>query len=80
MTCRELADFIIDYVGGTLPPDVTRRFDHHLAICPNCVRYLANYRATVALGRRAFEDDNQSAQESGAPEELIAAILAARHR
>jgi anti-sigma factor RsiW len=78
VTCRELADFIIDYVGGTLPSDVRRTFEHHLGICPNCVNYLANYQASIALGRGVFKADDKAAAESGAPEELIAAILAAR--
>ncbi|HXW08320.1 MAG TPA: zf-HC2 domain-containing protein [Vicinamibacterales bacterium] len=78
MTCRELADFILDYLAGTLPDETRRIFDHHLTICPNCVRYLATYRSTVELGRRAFEDDDRRAREAGVPEELIAAILAAR--
>lgn len=81
VTCRELADFIGDYRDGALEADVRARFERHLTRCPNCVRYLAAYEKAIAVGRRAFatEDaDRVPAAASGAPEELIRAILAAR--
>ena len=80
MTCRELAEFILDYLEGDLEAGVRERFDRHLTLCANCVRYLDAYKATVALGRRAFEDDEQSAAQAGVPESLINAILATRPR
>ena len=51
MTCRELTEFLIDYVDGTLSPDERARFDGHLARCPDCVTYLRNYEATIRLGK-----------------------------
>jgi anti-sigma factor RsiW len=79
MTCRELADFIMDYVNGELPGEVKSAFEKHLAVCPNCVNYLATYRTTVDLSRRAFEaDDGDPTLQM--PEELIRAILDARNR
>jgi anti-sigma factor RsiW len=78
MTCRELADFLMDYVSGELPEDVRARFDHHLSLCPNCVHYLASYRATVELGRRAFQCDDEDAAAGAVPDDLVQAILAAR--
>ena len=83
MTCRELADFIIDYVDGELEADVRSNFERHLTRCPNCVRYLAAYRTSIQMGRRALDADadaDRSAAEAGAPEDLINAILAARPR
>lgn len=79
MTCRELADFIDDYLGGDLPPDVRSAFEHHLTLCPACVRYIAAYRTTVDLNRRAFGGAD-AAEASDAPEDLVKAILAARQR
>ncbi|HJR59431.1 MAG TPA: zf-HC2 domain-containing protein [Vicinamibacterales bacterium] len=75
MTCRELADFIADYLSGALPIDVQARFEHHLTLCPDCVNYLAAYQATVELNRRAFAAAEAAAD---APEDLIKAILASR--
>jgi anti-sigma factor RsiW len=77
MTCRELADFLGDYLAGDLPAEVRAAFDRHLSLCPNCVDYVASYRSTIELGRRAFADEQADAT-SEVPEELVQAILAAR--
>lgn len=50
-TCREVIDFLMDYLEGDLAPERRRAFDEHLAECPSCLAYLATYRATVALAR-----------------------------
>ena len=47
MTCRELADFLLDYVNEDLPSDVRQSFDRHLTLCPNCVAYVRAYRTTI---------------------------------
>lgn len=80
MTCREVADFLMDYLSGDLSADLRRTFEEHLVICESCRTYLADYQATVELGRRAFEDEDASAEAAGVPEELLKAILAARGR
>ena len=77
VTCREFADFIMDYLEAELPPDVLTAFEHHLSICENCDRYLAQYRATVAAGRAAFDDPESKVPEE-VPEDLVKAILASR--
>ena len=68
----------MDYLSGELSESVVRGFEQHLKVCPNCVRYLANYKATVELGRRAFDDDCEDAATAGVPEELVRAIVSAR--
>lgn len=80
VTCRELADFILDYLDGGLAAEERARFEGHLSRCPNCRRYVAAYETTVSLGRRAFDDEKATAETTGAPEDLIKAILAARAR
>jgi anti-sigma factor RsiW len=79
MTCRELADFIMDYLNGDLAPEVRSAFERHLTVCPNCVNYLATYRTTIDLSRRAFADDDDEAAFQ-MPEELVRAILDSRKR
>ena len=79
MTCRELADFIMDYFDGHLSGDVRSAFEKHLSVCPNCVSYLATYKTTVDLSRRAFEPD-ETDPSLQMPEELVRAILDARKR
>jgi anti-sigma factor RsiW len=80
VTCRELADFIIGYLDGDLAADVREKFDRHLTRCPNCRRYLAAYETTVSLGRHAFDDRDATADATGAPDDLIKAILSSRSR
>ena len=77
MTCRELSEFIADYLSGEIPADTRQQFDRHLFLCANCVNYLASYKATMELGRRAFEDEDADVPPQ-VPEELVKAILAAR--
>ena len=79
MTCREFADFIMDYLSGELSAESRAAFEYHLSLCINCVRYLASYQGAVKLGKRAFEDDDAKVP-SQVPEELVNAILAARPR
>jgi anti-sigma factor RsiW len=76
VTCRECAEFLSDYLEGDLPADVREVFEQHLALCPNCVTYLAQFRATVLAGQRAFDEDTDASDV--VPEELIQAILASR--
>jgi len=76
MTCRELIDVLDDYLTGELPAGERIVFDAHLATCAACIAYLRAYRDTVRVARAAAADDD----ETDAPAELIAAILAARGR
>ena len=77
MTCREFAEFIADYLSGELPPETRAQFECHLDVCPNCVAYLSNYRDTMALGRRAFADEDAGLPDD-VPDDLVQAILASR--
>jgi anti-sigma factor RsiW len=76
VTCRDFAEFLLGYVEGALPADTRRRFDTHLAICPDCVRYLQHYTGTITAGRVAMADE----LPADVPEDLVRAILAARER
>ena len=78
MTCREFADFILDYSTGELAAPIRGAFERHLSLCPNCVEYLAQYLGAVKLGRAAFVDDEAAATAAGVPEQLLVSILAAR--
>ena len=40
MKCRELAEFLIDYVSGELPDETRVHFELHLTRCRNCHAYL----------------------------------------
>jgi anti-sigma factor RsiW len=77
VTCRQFADFIADYLSGELPAPTLEQFEHHLTICQNCLTYVANYRQTIALGRRVFTEDD-AALPGDVPEDLVSAILSLR--
>jgi anti-sigma factor RsiW len=67
----------MDYLSGELARGHGLAFEQHLALCPNCERYLAQYRETIAAGRAAYTDPD-AAIPLDVPEELVRAILATR--
>ena len=75
-SCREVLDFLADYLDGELPDATRSEFERHLAKCPECVEYLDGYREAVRLGRLA--GDPVGAPQEEVPEELVAVILASR--
>jgi anti-sigma factor RsiW len=79
VTCRELAEFIGEYLSGELSPETTALFEQHLSQCPNCVAYLSNYQDAIKLGRAAFADDDAEVPDD-VPAHLVDAILASRQR
>jgi anti-sigma factor RsiW len=48
-TCKSVNAFLTDYVEGRLEPKTARRFEDHIEVCPNCLRYLDQYRETVSM-------------------------------
>lgn len=79
MTCREFADFIMDYMTGELPGDERALFERHLQRCPHCPEYLKQYEDSVKAGRRAFDALDDDVPVS-VPDELVQAILQATRR
>ena len=75
MTCRELIDFIGDYLDDELAPAMRAEFERHLRACPSCVAYLDAYKQAMRLGRLAVAPSEDAAP---APEGLIRAIRASR--
>jgi anti-sigma factor RsiW len=74
MTCREFVEFLWRYIDNDLAPGEPSTFDAHLARCPQCVRYLRQYQATIRTGKGAVvASDNVVPAE--VPEDLIQAIL-----
>ncbi len=77
MTCKDLIDFLDDYLAGALPPGQRERFEEHLAVCRDCANYLDSYKRTVLLGRAAFAMPEDPVPQD-VPQDLLRAILAAR--
>jgi anti-sigma factor RsiW len=76
LTCQEVLDFLSDYVAGRLSAVEAARMDEHLALCPECIAYLANFKATLAACQKLRETDLQKL--GPLPEDLVQAILASR--
>ncbi len=79
MTCRELVEFLNDYLDGQLPGPERRRFERHLGDCPDCVAYLTTYRAAVRLGKEVCRCEDESVPAE-VPEQLVRAVLSALGR
>ena len=52
LTCRQLAELLIDYVSGELPPEQEARLRRHLELCPPCLVYLETYQVTIKLTKQ----------------------------
>lgn len=79
MNCREVVEFLMEYLSGELEADQRLAFEEHLEACPECVTYLQSYKEAVKLGKAVFKEPDEHAPDE-VPEELVQAILAARRK
>jgi anti-sigma factor RsiW len=49
LVCQQAVELVTDYLEGALSRTQRRRFERHLARCPNCAEYLAQIRRTIEL-------------------------------
>ena len=71
--CEQFEDFMLAYIEDELPPSQLKVFNRHIQVCPDCRRYIADYRRTLeALKVSKVADDGTLAE---VPEDLIRAIL-----
>jgi anti-sigma factor RsiW len=75
LTCQETIDYLSDYVEGRLPAGEAARLDEHMAACPECVRYLDTFRATLQACRALR---TPAGGLPPLPDKLVQGILAAR--
>jgi len=78
VTCRELYEFICEYLEGNLPEDQHAQFKAHLSNCPCCEQYLVSYRQTIRAAKSCLCDKSSKDAPPPMPDDLINAILAAR--
>jgi anti-sigma factor RsiW len=76
VTCREFAEFAMDYLAGELPPESRQVFLRHLSRCRNCGEYLRQYRDSVRAGRLAWSSPDEEVP-ADVPEDLVTAVMAA---
>ena len=79
LPCRHIVEFLVDYLDESLDAAPREEFERHLAACPNCVRYLKSYEATIRLGKSAMCGSGDAPKDP-MPEGLVQAITAAMRR
>ena len=79
MTCREVVDFLTEYLEGALPTEQHRLFTTHLEECRDCVMYVKSYEEAVRLGKTALSRTDEPVSPD-VPEELVQGILTARRK
>jgi len=52
MTCRELAEILLDYLDGQLDEVRCTTIRSHLDACPHCVHFVQTYQITIQVSRR----------------------------
>jgi anti-sigma factor RsiW len=57
LVCREAVALVTDYIEGSLSRPGRRRFEVHIAACPDCTEYLEQMRATIELTGRLEPED-----------------------
>jgi anti-sigma factor RsiW len=63
LSCREVVELVTDYLEGAMPAAQRRRFESHLAACPDCTIYVDQLRALHdRLGRLEPADLSASAE------------------
>lgn len=77
LTCRQVEQFLMDYLERQVSLWTWCKFRFHLLMCSDCRQYLQDYRNAVALGRRIFDNPDDEA-EGKVPEQILAAILKVR--
>jgi anti-sigma factor RsiW len=74
--CVEMVEVLTEWMEGALGDDSRAAVEEHLAICPDCVAYLDQLRATTALAARLADP---GAVAEPVPDNLRARLLAAFH-
>jgi predicted anti-sigma-YlaC factor YlaD len=77
MNCREVTEFLSDYLDGELPLRQRLTFKLHLLLCRDCRRYLQSFATTIEL-TRSLGDRTTADAGPPVPNALVQAILAAR--
>lgn len=75
LTCKEIADFLGDYLERELPQPAASEFERHLSLCPECVCFLNSYRDTILAEKRSHVECGEARPEI--PKDLAQAIVAA---
>lgn len=76
MMCKQVIEFLMDYLDDTLDQGIRAQFERHLGLCKDCVDFLITYRETIRIGRSSCEFCEDE-EHPPIPEGLVRAILKA---
>jgi hypothetical protein len=76
LTCKQFISALAEYLARELSSSSREQMDLHLAVCPDCVRYLASYEVTIKLGKKAMAEDD----EHELPEGFVDVVLSATRK
>lgn len=76
MTCKDLIEFLAEYLDGGLPPSQRAAFERHIGLCRACADYLAAYRQTIRVVHATSQITGRCAPPP-LPEGLVTAITSA---
>jgi hypothetical protein len=77
MNCKDVTEFLSDYLDGELPLRQRVTFKLHLLLCRDCRRYLRSFATTIKL-TQSLGRGPSAGEDPPVPEALVQAILAAR--
>ncbi|MCG8433399.1 MAG: zf-HC2 domain-containing protein [Gammaproteobacteria bacterium] len=77
LTCAQVEHFLMDYLEGRLDFWSQLRFRFHMLMCPDCPKYLQEYKNAVELGKKVFDHPEDEAIGK-VPEEILHAIMAVK--
>ena len=75
--CVEMVEVVTEWMEGALDDDTRAAVEEHLAICPDCVAYLDQLRATTDLVAHSTDDATER-PPADVRARLMAAFLASR--
>ena len=76
LVCRSGVELLMEYMEGTLAPDVRLAIEAHVAGCPRCEAFVVSYRETPRIVRNATRMEMPADLEAS----LLAALRASRNR
>lgn len=75
MTCEQICQFLSDYLAGEISPSQRAAFEAHVAVCPDCRKYIDVFAKTIRTAKAAMATPADEVAQM--PEDLVQAVLRA---
>ena len=74
MTCREIRDYLVDYLAGDLAPQEREELERHVQGCSHCADHVDDSRNALHVSRAALNELTAPSAED-VPDALLQAVL-----